>query len=208
MFSQVASQSKSVSSETMARTLLLILALLSRQSVQAFSVKRSEFNVNITGYHSHQQLLSALDRVADMFPALVSRYDLGTSVQGRAIPAVKLSGQSPRPSLVPMVKYVGNMHGDEAVGRELLLGLVEYLANNYGVEERVTRLMDTTEIHIVPTLNPDGFEIKKLFGSSQRENANGKDLNRAFPTWVGHSDVFVVLCLIICCHFKERLGQI
>ena len=77
-----------------------------------------------------------------------------------------------------MVKYVGNMHGNEPVGRELLIALVEYLANNYGVEDRVTRLLDTTEIHIVPTLNPDGF------GSSQRLNANGKDLNRDFPSWV------------------------
>ena len=151
---------------------------------QAFTVSREEFSVNLTGYHSHEQMLSALDSVVSSYPGFVSRYDLGSSVQGRAIPAVKFSTSNPRPSLVPMVKYVGNMHGNEAVGRELLIGLVEYLANNYGVEDRVTRLLDTTEVHIVPTLNPDGFEIKQLFGgSSQRENAHGKDLNRAFPTW-------------------------
>ena len=151
---------------------------------QAFTVSREEFSVNLTGYHSHEQMLSVLDSVVSSYPGFVSRYDLGSSVQGRAIPAVKFSTSNPRPSLVPMVKYVGNMHGNEAVGRELLIGLVEYLANNYGVEDRVTRLLDTTEVHIVPTLNPDGFEIKQLFGgSSQRENAHGKDLNRAFPTW-------------------------
>ena len=167
----------------MVRTLLL-LGLLGLASIHSFRVTRSAFSVNLSAYHSHDQLLETLDRVATSFPELVSRYDLGSSVQGRVIPAVKLASQSPRPSLVPMVKYVGNMHGDETVGRELLIALVEYLANNYGVEDRVTRLLDTTEIHIVPTLNPDGFEVKKLFGSSQRENANGKDLNRAFPTWV------------------------
>ena len=151
---------------------------------QAFTVSREEFSVNLTGYHSHEQMLSVLDSVVSSYPGIASRYDLGSSVQGRAIPAVKFSTSNPRPSLVPMVKYVGNMHGNEAVGRELLIGLVEYLANNYGVEDRVTRLLDTTEVHIVPTLNPDGFEIKQLFGgSSQRENAHGKDLNRAFPTW-------------------------
>ena len=166
----------------MVRTLIL-LSLLDLARIQACT-SRSEFTGKLSSYHSHDQLVEVLDTVAASFPQLVSRYDLGSSVQGRVIPAVRLASQSPRPSLVPMVKYVGNMHGNEAVGRELLIALVEYLANNYGVEERVTRLLNTTEIHIVPTLNPDGFEVKKLFGSSQRENANGKDLNRAFPTWV------------------------
>ena len=82
-----------------------------------------------------------------------------------------------------MVKYVANMHGDEAVGRELMIALSEYLAKSYGKNERITNLLDTTEIHIVPTMNPDGFEKKALFSQSVRANANNKDLNRAFPTW-------------------------
>ena len=45
-----------------------------------------------------------------------------------------------------MVKYVGNMHGDETVGREILLALAEYLVKNYGVIDRVTELLDSTEV--------------------------------------------------------------
>ena len=46
----------------------------------------------------------------------------------------------------PMVKYVANIHGDEAVSRELLLGLAQYLVWNYGSDHRVTRLLNNTEV--------------------------------------------------------------
>ena len=34
----------------------------------------------------------------------------------------------------PNVKYVANMHGNEAVGRELMLHMVLYLVQNYDTE--------------------------------------------------------------------------
>ena len=49
------------------------------------------------------------------------------------------------------------MHGDETLGRQLLLYLAEYLAEGYGRNERVTRILDTTEVYLMPTMNPDGF---------------------------------------------------
>ena len=45
-----------------------------------------------------------------------------------------------------MVKYVGNIHGDEAVTRELLLGLAQYLVWNYGSDQRVTHILNNTEV--------------------------------------------------------------
>ena len=68
-------------------------------------------------------------------------------MEGRPIVGLRLSAGGPtRPLLRPMVKYVGNMHGNELVGREILIALAEYLVHNYGVDDRVTRLLNSTEV--------------------------------------------------------------
>ena len=166
------------------------LILVFAAQTLGFTVNKND-NVKISGYHSHSALVDSLDTLVRDHPDFVSKYDLGTSTDGRSIPALKFatnpksrrSVSDSRPLLRPMVKYIANMHGDETVGRELLIALSEYLAKSYGSDERITNLLDTTEIHIVPTMNPDGFEKKTLFGQSVRQNSNNVDLNRAFPTW-------------------------
>ena len=75
-------------------------------------------------------------------------------------------------------------HGNEVVGRELVLNLAVYLTNGYGRDQRLTRLIDSTRIHLMPTMNPDGYEIAKEgdeSGGQGRSNANQYDLNRNFP---------------------------
>ena len=49
-----------------------------------------------------------------------------------------------------MVKYVANIHGDEAVTRELLLGLAQHLVWNFGTDQRVTHLLNKTEVKDLP----------------------------------------------------------
>ena len=59
-------------------------------------------------------------------------------------------------------RYVGNMHGDETVGRQLIIYLAEYLLKQYGQNKRIRQLVDNTEIYLMPSMNPDGFANAKV----------------------------------------------
>lgn len=136
-------------------------------------------------YHDHEELTRYLRAVSARYPALTALYSIGKSVQGRDLWVMVVSA-SPYEHMIgkPDVKYVANIHGNEAVGRELLLHLIQYLVTAYDTDSYVKWLLDNTRIHLMPSMNPDGFLISRegqcdtIHG---RHNARRHDLNRNFP---------------------------
>ena len=60
----------------------------------------------------------------------------------------------------PEFRYTAGLHGNEALGRELLLLLMQFLCKEYKDENpRVRRLVNGVRIHLVPSLNPDAYEL-------------------------------------------------
>jgi len=141
-------------------------------------------------YHHADDLGKFFAVVAAECSEIAQVFTIGQSSQGRPLQGVRITDNpTVHEEGEPEFKYVGNMHGDETVGRYVLVQLIRYLCNHYADEADVRELVDSVDLYIVPTMNPDGFEL------ATRENGNRVDLNRNFPDQYDRSfrmrDMFV-----------------
>nr|XP_055156473.1 carboxypeptidase N catalytic chain isoform X3 [Nyctereutes procyonoides] len=140
-------------------------------------------------HHRYDDLVRTLYKVHNECPYITRVYSIGRSVKGRHLYVLEFSDYPGiHEPLEPEVKYVGNMHGNEVLGRELLLQLAEFLCEEFrNGNQRIVRLVEGTRMHILPSMNPDGYEVAVAQGADSsgylvgRNNANGVDLNRNFP---------------------------
>ncbi|KDO38766.1 hypothetical protein CISIN_1g034071mg [Citrus sinensis] len=73
------------------------------------------------------------------------------------------------------LQFIGNVHADEPVGRELLILLANWICNNHMKDPLVRLIAENMHLHIFPSMNPDGYALKRL------GNENNTVLNRDFP---------------------------
>ncbi|KAL8566418.1 hypothetical protein ACOMHN_011996 [Nucella lapillus] len=142
-------------------------------------------SIDTEHYIAEKELETLLRNLVDQFPKLAKLHSIGKSVHNRTLWAIQITDKvDEKEPGEPMFKYVGNMHGNEVVGRQILIYLAQYLLQNYGHNETVTRIVDSTNIFIMPTMNPDGFARARegdCDGLVGRPNDHYRDLNRNFP---------------------------
>lgn len=148
------------------------------QSMEAIAPTRTESNPL---YPSPQQINDAILELARDYGGLCRAGYVGASVEQREILSLRITA-SDDPGTVPKLLIVGAIHGDERPATVMVLRLAQYLAQTASAAgaagDRVRNLLAKTEIHLLPTVNPDGI------AHGTRYNANNKDLNRDFPDGV------------------------
>lgn len=134
-------------------------------------------------YPTYEVYVAMMQGYVDSFPDLCRLDTIGTSVRGRLILALSITGSADNDLVRPEMFYSSTMHGDEITGFYLMLRLCDTLLRSYGTSEAITRLLDGTRIYINPLSNPDGTYNggNNTVGRAMRYNANRVDLNRNFP---------------------------
>ncbi len=138
-------------------------------------------------YHNYTEMTAEVQSTAAAFPALVSRFSIGTSYLGRELWAVKVSDNVATDEAEPEVLFTANQHAREHLTTEMALYILRELTSKYASDPRIKAIVDSRETWIVFMVNPDGVEYDIATGSYRmwRKNrqpngtgAVGTDLNR------------------------------
>ncbi|HEC81018.1 MAG TPA: DUF2817 domain-containing protein [Thermoplasmatales archaeon] len=129
-------------------------------------------------YHNYYATAQKLNGFNESFPNLVDVFSIGKSVVGRDIWCIRITNEGSNDAKFSCL-IDGCIHGCEWEAGEACLYVAEYLLINFERNATVTHILNTTEVYIVPLVNPDGRE------NDVRWNDNGVDLNRNFDVDFG-----------------------
>ncbi|HVU64125.1 MAG TPA: M14 family zinc carboxypeptidase, partial [Phycisphaerales bacterium] len=96
-------------------------------------------------YYDSAQLGRFMRDIAAAYPDLVTVRSIGKSGEGREmLVAIVNAAKTGADTDKPAMWIDGNIHGNEVQAGEVVLYALWYLAKSYGVNERLTKLMDSS----------------------------------------------------------------
>lgn len=145
----------------------------------------TDFMASWNSYPTYDVYAQYLNFMKDYSKGMIELDTVGYSVKKKPLVYMHFKNTTGRPKT--QVMYSSTMHGNELTGFVLLAEFAEYLRTNYGTPGaegvRVTKLLDSMDVWIMPLNNPDGAYPKTdtTVAYAQRNNKNNVDLNRDFP---------------------------
>jgi len=175
------------------------LPKLSDSEKQYFlQISKEKYNVEGFGYGSMggfftlNEINARLDSMYAQYPNIITqKFQIGTSIEGRPIYAVKISDNPNVNEPEPQVQFNALIHAREPQAMMTIMYYMYYLLENYGTDPEVTYLVNNREIYFIPCINPDGYEYNRqtnpngggMWRKNRRLNSGGSygvDLNRNF----------------------------
>ncbi len=140
-------------------------------------------------YHNYTELTEELKKIAAENTDIMELTSIGKSVEGRDLWHVRISTDLEHSHEKPAAIYLGGHHAREHLSIDVPLHLMKKYIESYRAgDQRIVRLMQSREIHIIPMVNPDGAEYDistgnyRLWRKNRRNNGGswGVDLNRNY----------------------------
>jgi carboxypeptidase T len=129
-------------------------------------------------YHDYYETTDMLSDFKVKYSDIVNVFSIGKSVLGKDIWCIRITNENnTKPKLSCLID--GCIHGEEWEGGESCLYLAEYLLINFDNNETITKILNSSEIYLVPLVNPDERQ------DDYHYNDNGIDLNRNFDVDFG-----------------------
>jgi parallel beta-helix repeat protein len=124
-------------------------------------------------YHDYSEIVDTLFYLNITYPNIVDVFSIGKSWLNQDIYCIRLTNES-NTHPKPKVLFVGYHHAREPISVELALYFAVDAATSYGTNETITRMLNYSEIYIVPALNVDGLDAVKQ-NEWQRKNVHPFD---------------------------------
>nr|XP_019929778.2 carboxypeptidase B [Crassostrea gigas] len=154
----------------------------------------------VGNYATYDQINDWMSQMAMSYPDLATVESIGLTWEGRETKMMKLGKENSMGTPKPVIWIEGGIHAREWIVPATAVYIINKLLEEYNIDDKVTSLMNAWDIHIVPTVNPDGYvfshERDRLWRKNRRpaepgpgKKCVGVDGNRNFDVDFGNEGV-------------------
>ena len=136
-------------------------------------LKSNLMDRDLAGYYSYDEVLEILQGYVDTYPEICQLYDIGETrgkeyseagndyydVFHQEVWALKISDNVNITEDEPAIYWMGAHHSREPISTEVVMHATEHVLENYGTDQQITDNIDSTELWVIPLVNPNGHKI-------------------------------------------------